>query len=383
MSHTYETCHLNAPNSGCNRALVLNPFTGRQDCLKMGGNYQCCRIPDNNFSPSEMIEIKTQFTVDIGDTSGQVLFMAVPSAYTPIRTVAYNHGSVTYGGSTQFNKQTPATTIVQNATFASLAPTIQAYRVVAMGLTVEPNAQVMNQQGTIAMANFPADPRANLYNNTYFNNGLNAVMQQPGATMTKTVQGIHCAWLPTSNTTAFVTDTAVNVSGGGSVIVTNPPGQSVSIDVKQIMSTRYEDWQYPAETGQSFPDAYLDSFSTSTVYGDPAYAAAANDMTSAIVVAASGVAPAAITYGVLTCELIQHIEIIPRDVSRAVSPGSVGSILGANLGAPTPAVMTENRMESIKEFAISIGKKAWPVAKQLLSRYGPMLGSAALGFLGI
>lgn len=368
MSHTYETCHLNAPNPGCNRALVLNPFTGRQDCLKMGGNYQCCRIPDRQFAPSELIEIKTQFTVDIADTSGQVLFMVVPSAYTPIRTVAYDHGTITYGGSTQFNKQSPATTIVQNATFASLAPTIQAYRIVAMGLTVEPNAQVMNQQGTLAMANFPADPRQNLFNDTYFGNGLNAVMQQPGAVMTKTVQGIHCPWLPSSNCSVFIDTTAA----------TTP-----AVAVKDIVTTRYEDWQFPAATGGAFPDAYLDSFSSSSVYGSTPYFTQANDMSSSIVVAGSGLAPAAATYGVLTCELIQHIEIIPRDISRAVSPGAIGDILGASLGAPTQDRVTETRAQSIKEFAISIGKKAWPVAKQLLSRYGPMAISAGLGFLGI
>lgn len=366
MSHTVESCSKNAPNAACNKALLLNPFFGKKDCLAIGGNYQCCRVADRSqFAGSELIELKTSFTVSCNG-SGDIAFQVVPDPHSCVRAM---NGAITFGNGTLINSA--STEIPMPAFMSSILGSTQAYRVVSMGINVQANQQVMNQAGTIVAANFPADPYYSLINNTNFTSTA-FVENQPGALLCKTVQGGNVPWIPSSNTVAFA-----NTS-----VATDP-----AVNVNNIVRWTYEDWTFPLVTGSPYP---LDVFTTlprGQLYGSGSFTVHADAMAPVIIVAGSGFATMPSVVG-LTCELIMHLEIIPRDVGRAVSAGSVGIIVGAELGAPSSAVVSGNRQQSFIEFAAhygpqalrvmkSIGSTAWGLAKT----YGPTAMAVGSAFL--
>jgi len=202
-SHTIESCHTNAPNAACNKALVLNPFFGKKDCLAVGGNYQCCRIADKyQFSGSELIELKTNFTVDVTNNSGNFAFGIYPDPHAAIRVLPW----ITFGAGTRFNG-VGGTYLPVPSFMQTVVQSTQAYRVVSMGINVQANLQVMNQAGTIVAANFPSDPYHSLINDTNFT-GTSFIETQPGALLCKTVQGLNVPWIPSSGVMAFKTDPA-------------------------------------------------------------------------------------------------------------------------------------------------------------------------------
>jgi len=382
MSHTVETCSMNAPNPGCNRALVLSPFTGRDDCLKMGGNYQCCRIPDLQMAGSQLLELKTQFTVDIRDATGNILFEVVPTPHNPVRAFAATaratvagYTGISFGGATRFNgiNSGPTNGLVAITAFEnSTQPSVLQYRVVSMGLSVQANQQVMNQAGTIAACNVPPDPYEVLVNNTNVT-AVSFVESQPGAITAKTVDGIQVVWTPHSNCCAFAQSTLL-------YNVETPE----SVSVNQEVSARYEDWLGFFNNGGVY-----DKYEETIVFGGSltqgGIPVVGEDLTTKILVAASGFSTTddagTLTIGALTCALTMHLEILPRDVGRDVSPGALGVIPRATIGAPSRQTMTEARADSLVEFATSLGGKAAKYAGQLLRQYGP--GLAQMGWSAV
>lgn len=341
MSHTVESCSKNAPNPSCNKAVVLNPFFGKKDCLAVGGNYQCCRpAVKSQYAGSELIELKTSFIVKCNAT-GDIAFQVVPDPHSCVRAM---NGAIAFGGGTLINGTSE---IPMPAFQSSILGSTQAFRVVSMGINVQANQQVMNQAGTLVAANFPADPYYSLINNTNFTSTA-FVENQPGSLLCKTVQGENVPWIPSSDTVAFASSSFATV----------PP-----VNFNQVVRWRYEDWTFPLVTGSPYPLDCFTSLPRGQLAGNGSFTVHMDALAPVIILAGSGFGTAVVD--ALTCELVMHLEIIPRDVGRAVSPGSVGIIVPAELGAPSSAVISGNREQSFIEFASHYGPRALSVMRSI------------------
>lgn len=352
--HKVKTQHCDGPLDGCHRALVLNPFNGKNNCIAGGGNYQCCKIP-SDMQGTELIELTTQFTVDISDTSGNILFEVVPNIIQPVRILnTYTQAGIAawippFGTGTQFNglavTNTASSCVTCGSATAVLSST-SATRVVAMGIVIEPNQQLMNQAGTICIANFPPDPYHRLVSNLG-PTSINDLKQQPGALSTRNVKGMHAAWVPHDNC-QMIAQPAVGI---------NVPTEY-----------RYESWLYQdgSYTYNGYDANRTIGHSSSTNY------TMAEKLMSRMFVGCSGFTaggdtPAAVT-GALTCYLTMHVEVIPLNVNRPISSGLLGFIPTTSAGAPGDAA-TNNSVESIIALGSSlpavdsaIGGKAKKVA---------------------
>jgi hypothetical protein len=351
--HKVVTQHCSGPLEGCHKALVLDPFNGKANCIAGGGNYQCCKIP-SDLQGTELIEMTTQFTVDIADTSGNILFEVVPSMANPIRLLGVNaaRGSgnvINFGNATNFNGGT--TPYVGLGSAGAVFASCVASRVVAFGLVVEPNLQLMNQSGTLAMANYPPDPYHRLVSNAGITS-INDIKQQPGAVSARNVKGIHGAWVPHDKCNYLY--------------------QS-SNGVYAIGSQQYEDWLITAANGINnyFDQGFvLGNTASSLLIVYP------EDTLSRLIVAASGMATAATT-GILTCYLTMHVEVIPLNLNRPISNGRLGLIPRTNTGAPGDKP-TPNSVASVH----SLGSELAPIGKFLWSNATKGAGAAVSGLAG-